>query len=173
MKKVLISMFWMLLICASSCKKDKLPKATQAGENTFGCKIDGKIFLPSESAGLFGSAPVSVYNYPYSGFTLLGKYYGDRSDKTPQNVIIELPYLQSTGTYPLTTYGYGLYELDYAFGPMYRTNANPSYTGTVNITRCDTLNQIYSGTFSFMAIDTVTGKTVKVTDGRFDVKRHP
>lgn len=45
-----------------------------------------------------------------------------------------------------------------------------SYVGKLTITRCDNINHIYSGTFFFTAIDPNTGKTVNVTDGRFDVK---
>ncbi len=62
------------------------------------------------------------------------------------------------------------FEIYYARGPNYRTNN--TYTGTVIITRCDTVNQIYSGNFYFKAVDENTGKIVNVTDGRFDVKRN-
>ncbi len=157
------------LLFIASCTKDKLPKATQSGKNTFGCKIDGKVFTPSESGGLFGSPPITVYNDPFNGFTLLGKYYGDRSDKISKNIIISLLYLKTTDTYQLSSYPYGQYELDYSGGPIYRTNN--TYTGQVNITRCDTIKRIYSGTFSFKAVDRNTGKVVNVTDGRFDVKQ--
>jgi hypothetical protein len=163
--------FFSCTLLSLSCKKEKLPKATQEGKNTFGCKVDGKIFLPSESAGLFGSPPVTVYNLPLNGFTLLGKYYGDRpGDKDPQNVILSLEYLKSTGTYTLNANpNQGSYELSYGGGPHYETDA--THTGSVTITRCDLTNHIYSGTFSFTAIDKNTGKVVKVSDGRFDVQQ--
>jgi hypothetical protein len=172
MKKNLLNFIFLLLSCfilSLSCKKDKLPKATQEGLNTFGCKVDGKLFLPSKSAGLFGSPPITVYNIPSNGFTLLGKYYGDRADPFKQDVMLYLEYLTSTGTYTLnSTPNQGVYELR-GGGPFYQTD--DTHTGTVTITRCDLTNQIYSGTFSFTAIDKNTGKVVKVTDGRFDVQQ--
>jgi hypothetical protein len=166
--KMLIYILFSILL-SLSCKKEKLPKATQEGKNTFGCKIDGKVFLPSKSAGLFGSPPITVYNIPSNGFTLLGKYYGDESDPFKQDLILYMEYLTSTGTYTLNaTPNQGVYELR-GGGPHYQTDA--IHTGTVTITRCDLINQIYSGSFSFTAVDNNTGKVVKVTDGRFDVKQ--
>ena len=155
----------------SNCKKDKLPKATQSGNNTFGCKIDGALFKPSERGGLFGSPPVTVDNLRLNGFTLQAKYYGDGADTKRRSVTIYLEYLRGTGTFTLNGGpNIGVYEFDYAGGPpRYATDA--AHTGSVTITRCDTVNRIYSGTFFFTAIDKNTGKVVKVTDGRFDVKQ--
>jgi hypothetical protein len=170
-KKWILILFTAYTVCMSlSCKKDKLTKETQTGANTFSCKIDGVVFKPSESAGLFGSPPITVYNLPNNGFTLLGKYYGDRSDPTSKYISLNLEYLKSTGIYNLNFYpNQGLYVISYSGGPAYQTDG--THTGTVTITRCDTVNKIYSGTFSFTAIDKNTGNVVKVTDGRFDVKQ--
>jgi hypothetical protein len=165
--KIFIYIFSCTLL-SLSCKKEKLPKATQEGKNTFGCKIDGKVFLPSKSSGLFGSPPVEVYNIPSNGFTLLAKYYGDGSDPFKKDMILYLEYLTSTGTYTLNAApNQGTYELTGI--AYYQTDA--IHTGIVTITRCDLTSQIYSGTFSFTAIDKSTGKVVKVTDGRFDVQQ--
>jgi hypothetical protein len=100
LSKFLIYIFSCTLL-SLSCKKEKLPKATQEGKNTFGCKIDGKVFLPTKSSGLFGSPPVEVYNIPSNGFTLLAKYYGDGADPFKKDMILYLEYLTSTGTYTL------------------------------------------------------------------------
>ena len=43
-----------------------------------------------------------------------------------------------------------------------------TYTGSVEVTRADSVNRIVSGRFSFTAVSS-TGKTIKVTDGRFDL----
>jgi hypothetical protein len=155
------------LISLMSCSKEKLPKATQQGKNTFGCKIDGKVFLPSEEGSSWIGAPsIIVSNSSFDGFII---YAVNFSSQLHSSVSLALPYLKKAGAYNLHTYGYGEYKLEYFGGAIYRTNTN--YTGTINITRCDTVNKIYSGTFSFTAIDDNTGKTVNVTEGRFDVKR--
>ena len=46
----------------------------------------------------------------------------------------------------------------------------PQYTGSVVVTRFDTVNHIISGTFAFSAasIDN-SADPIQVTDGRFDV----
>lgn len=170
MKNSTIVLITTSLLLLASCSKNKLPRPTESGKNTFGCKIDGKVFLPSEDEPTFSgpSRPLIVSNSFINGFIIRARKLGS-STVAHENVLIGLPYLKNTGTYFLTTYGYGEYKIDYAGGPTYRTNN--TYTGEVNITRCDTVNQIYSGTFSFKAVDENTGKVVNVTDGRFDVKR--
>lgn len=169
-KKLILLIFAVYLLCSSfSCSKDKLTKATQEGANTFSCKVDGKVFLPSkEGTSWSGAKPLLVSNSSFNGFTLMGVIFSTSLEPT-QYVLIRLPYLTKPNNYTLNTSAYGEYKINYGGGPTYLTNS--TYTGKVNVTRCDTVNQIYSGTFSFTAIDDNTKKTVSVTDGRFDVKR--
>jgi hypothetical protein len=54
-------------------------------------------------------------------------------------------------------------------GDFYMTNT--IYTGSVEITRADPTNLILSGRFSFTGFDISTGKTINVTDGRFDINQ--
>jgi hypothetical protein len=169
LSKILIYIFSCTLL-SLSCKKDKLPKATQEGKNTFGCKVDGEIYIAQiQGISFSGAKPIVVLNSQNDGFTLstidsrTGESYSKR-------ILIQLPYLQTAGSYSLTSFpSYGQFELNYSPGPNYQTD--DTHTGTVTITRCDLTNHIYSGTFSFTAIDKNTGKVVKVTDGRFDVKQ--
>ena len=53
--KILIYAMLLFTLCSSSCKKesnneDQLPPATQTGANRIGCLLDGKAFLPGNSA---------------------------------------------------------------------------------------------------------------------------
>lgn len=166
--KQLVLLILLPVLLAGSCKKDDgLTDPTQTGANTFSCKIDGVIFKPSESGGLFGGDPLFVRNSSVDGFTLQASKYGDAT--TPhERVLIKLSYLKTTGIYQLNTFpGYGQFTKE--FSNPYRTNS--THTGTVNISYCDTVNHIYSGTFFFTTVDNNTGKILKITDGRFDVKR--
>lgn len=152
------------------CKKEKLTEPTQQGANTFSCKVNGKVFIARiEGVNFSGGKAIIVQNSRLDGFIIEGTQ--DRlDDDFSTSVTLKLPYLQKTGSHALNgNVSYGLYSLNYSPGPQYKTNS--TYTGTSNITRCDTINQIYSGTFSFTAIDNSTGQTVKITDGRFDAKR--
>lgn len=152
-----------------SCKKEKLTKATETGANTFSCKVDGKVFLPKKSASWFGGEPVFVSNLPGNGFVVKGDQ-NNGSRGFSYSISIVMPYLTQTGTYELSTYPYGMYDVRVSTGPRYMTNA--THTGTVTITRCDLTNRIYSGTFAFTAVDDSTGKVITITKGRFDVKEH-
>jgi len=70
----------------------------------------------------------------------------------------------------LNPQNYGLYIKD-------DDNANSSfiitsaYTRKVTILKLDTLNKVISGTFEFTGVNN-QNKTIKITDGRFDVKTH-
>ena len=168
---------WLLLliiICTAgvpmSCKKDRLTKATQTGENTFSCKVDGATYIAQiQGISLSGAEPILVGNTRSGGFLI--HTIDARSGASFSKVMsIQLPYLMSTGTYPLNQSAIvAIYALNYTPGPHYQTDV--THTGSVNITRCDTTSHIYAGHFSFTAFDHNTGKIVKVTDGRFDVKQ--
>src|SRR5471030_2994923 len=67
-----------LIILSSSCKKhviqpadqlSLLPAATQTGANTFGCLVNGQVFVPKNRSFLVG--PIMQCNYIYTS----GGYY--------------------------------------------------------------------------------------------------
>lgn len=155
-----------VLITTLGCNKDGLTKATRKGANTFSCKVNGRVFKPVYVGGLFNSGPVlSVRNNEQYDFSI----HADNQE-TSESISLENPYIQKTGTYKLyanhpnrgvysgSTYDPGWYTTDSA------------HIGELILTRCDNINHIYSGFFSFKAKDRNTGRTINVTDGRFDVK---
>ena len=168
------SIFGKLLILGAivtivSCNKDDLTKATQKGANTFSCKVNGNIFKPFHEAGLFNDPTVlSVRNDVQGGFGVSAE-----NQESSESVFLESPYLTKTGVYKLYAEhpNRGIYNYRIITGNdpgVYTTDS--TYTGELTITRCDTVNGIYSGTFYFTAYDPATDKTVSVTDGRFDIK---
>jgi len=155
-----------VLITTFSCSKDGLTKATQKGANTFSCKVNGKIFKPVYVGGLFNSSPVlSVRNNAQFGFSISAD-----NQETSESVSLENPYIQKTGVYKLQANhpNRGVYTGSIIDPGGYTTDS--SYVGELTITRCDNANDIYSGTFYFTAKDPNTGRTINVTEGRFDVK---
>jgi hypothetical protein len=172
-------LFLLSLFILASCKKDvdELPPATQTGANTFGAKLDGSLWIPRD----FGIAPTAPI--------LEARYAGDHSifinardfSSSPTETEFEI-YLknitgpglvqlnQLTDKYPNHTASYGLYSKR-KFMPLNDWITGPQHTGTVNVTRLDTLNHIISGTFEFSAKSTDnTADPITVTEGRFDVK---
>lgn len=67
----LLIVFTFLLLIASSCKKDankdKLPPATQTGENTFGCLINGEVYIPKGYDGTGKPNPKVQFDYDLQG----------------------------------------------------------------------------------------------------------
>ncbi|WP_293789889.1 DUF6252 family protein [uncultured Pedobacter sp.] len=156
----LTSRFCVLLLFAlifSSCKKkfdftkkDELPAETQRGADTFGCLIDGKIYTPD---GVFGF-PALISSLQYRILDL-------RSTRKSTNEAIGLPLRNMTavGEYAITSeMGYSSPDLDYK-----------AVDGKITITKYDVANNIVSGRFYFTAKNEKAGKTVSITDGRFDV----
>ena len=91
-----------------------------------------------------------------------------RNQATDQTISVEYSYIRNTGVYNLRQLPYrGIYDGGYNDPGWYQTDN--VYTGQLILTRCDTINKIYSGTFSFTAKE-YSGRIVQVTDGRFDLK---
>lgn len=164
--------FLPLLLTITSCKKEGLTKETRTGENTFSCKINGKVFLPCTDflgySGLRGgcnincsevsivancfSEPIkylyiSLYNYKGAGEYLL-------SDSNSICTYMELYSTVYSGSYS---------------GKIYTSTLTKN--GKVIITNDDRINRIISGTFQFRGANTINSNDiVNITSGRFDIK---
>ncbi len=95
-----------------------------------------------------------------------------QSNRLLQNATKPGTYLlnQSTAHFPNHSASYAYY-VERRFTPTNEWITNIQYTGKVEITRIDTVNNIISGTFEFSAINLYnTPQPITITDGRFDVK---
>ena len=175
----------LLLFTFSQCKKnktinpvDELPPETQTGANTFGCLLNGQLFIP-EGGGLSGPSLSCIYQLLLSG--------------TPSGYTFALSATNKKDVSSITTIGFGfdsvkisigLYNLTHRVngsgagvvnlytntspnGDLYSTNT--MFQGQLNLKKFDTVNQIASGTFWFDATNS-QGKKVEVREGRFDVR---
>ncbi len=170
-------LFFLLLLL--SCGDDDLsiedlPPATQTGEHTFGCIVNGDVFVAKSSFG-GGTGKGASYQYSASDSTY-GLAINGSMSRDPILIVV------------LFTKGFEIEEMQYDFfgGPLeqiedeyvygeYKTiqvaNTTRYYsvTGSLNITRFDPENGVCSGTFWFDAKDEETGELVEVRDGRFDL----
>ena len=172
-------------LLAGSCKKtkpdtpltelEKLPAATQTGANTFGCLVDGVAWLPNGSKPQTGGANIQLYVDPtFQGgrFSITGHKYNE-----PNQYI-------SIGSFKCTTSGFFDFDSSYNGIQFYRNRPGSNFVnystndigifkkGLINITKYDLISGIFSGTFEgklFIANGSY-GDTIKITDGRFDVK---
>src|SRR6185312_7628409 len=166
-----------LLFIASSCPKNpdsptnnpQLPPATQTGANTFGCLLNGKIWLPSGNSGL----PSLIAQYYRGDFTIAVKRNGNpdgaQSLSWAYKPIFKpgIYYFKSkyNDGYPAVMYGNILTSCSYA------TEDNDSLQNQVTITKLDSVNRIISGTFNLYFLPTSNDcDTIRITSGRFDTK---
>ena len=178
MNKLLLLVTLMISGC-SSCKKEVtdangLPPATQTGANTFGCLINGQVFIPGNAAP--GETAVQAnYQYVDGGyhFRLVG-IKGHGTDVTEMGIGTDSLKLIQGDSIKFSSDSSNTIGLAYALYSKGLTSYHtklPKYSGSLFITHLDSVNQIVSGTFWFNAI-TFDGSndTVSATNGRFDVR---
>ena len=176
----------LLLICltTSNCKKHKtivdpvsqLPPETQVGANTFGCLVDGKVFVPKGG----GVTPILTCYYQYIYYpSPVGYVFQVAANNKSETSVLKSIYilcdsirLEERGVYKLQNEGGGRSVGNYS---NYTISALIDYftylpfSGELTLKKFDEINQIASGTFWFNAVSS-NGDTVHVTDGRFDMQ---
>ncbi len=170
MKQLLFLLFGVFLF-TSCCKKDKdndttpvdvLPPITQEGKNTFGCLVDGKVWIPK--ASFPNSSLTSSYQ---SNVFLLSAY---RNIDSTSYSINYSGYFFQQGNYHFDNILHGMTYTINSPSQFSIFNTDSSFNGNISILKLDTVNGIIAATFYFDAIDTVTNEIVHITEGRFDVK---
>ena len=145
---------------------NQLPEATQTGENTFGCLLDGEAFIPGG-----GINPLDcVYQFVDGGYYFA--LQGNRRDSENNRITIAI------GTNNLEIMegqAYNLIEDNegnaiglFSFATNQSTTSQYN-TGELYITHLDMNNQVVSGTFWFDVIDH-NGNLREIREGRFDME---
>ncbi len=157
--------------CFAQCRKNKepeLPPVTTTGAMTFGCKINGKVFVPRDGRGRPGlyCQYVNLGNGPGGGWFLNIPATDWRSSYPILSVHIET---DSLLLIEQTSYSLGNSKgKALAFYNADNTYFAKEGEGNLFIMKHDTRNRILSGTFAFTG--TSRGKQVEVTEGRFDIR---
>jgi len=167
-----------LLLVLVSCKKevDELPPATQTGANTFGAKVDGKLWVPSGFGPINGNSVLRAHFVTNRDLYIEAQNLASSPNET--EFLIFIKGVTAPGTYLLNmpSSGYPSQSVSYAY--YVKRNITPDnewltsdlYTGSVIITAVDTINRFVSGTFQFSAINFYNTPTpLTVTEGRFDI----
>ena len=178
---LLISLVTTLL--AVSCKKakidipltelQKLPPITQTGANTFGCLVDGVAWLPNGNKPQTGGSNIQLYVDPtFQGgaFYVTGHQYKNFQSK----ITFGSGGCTTRGIFdislPLQAIDYNRFFNTVNTCEFSSSDFRSFRKGLFNITRYDLTNGIFSGTFEFLIKSQVCGDTIRITDGRFDVK---
>ncbi len=175
MKKKRIYLFIMffafILFVAGSCEKDEdpqLPHITETGAETFGCLVNGDIWLPElviafpsvpkVSAELIRENEHRIWRFGASQGNSSSFYFGIYEESLIKGTInIPVDELNDIGLY--------FFSKDFE-KPSFSWQEELS--GELIITKLDTVNMILSGTFWFDAVNDINEK-VEIRDGRFDL----
>lgn len=175
MKRTLYTFFLPIFIFLSCERGPGLTPITQEGKNTFSCKINGKVWIPDGRSSLAVTVKpiVGGFYYDYVSHENFGTIQINTHHKSGDDLSIYLKtnYVglhhlnENTDFKDFSPENYGFFF--FAQRDAYITSEQN--TGSVLITKADTLTGIISGTFEFTAGNS-KGETVRITDGRFDIK---
>jgi hypothetical protein len=172
-RKFFLPLLLPVVLAFTQCLKvavgpDGLTLPTQTGANTMSCKINGKIFIPRIHFGNKLNIKASYYSglYFYMGGSDL------RKDPLPSvSVHADSLIFLKEGEFELKSRNmeniYGEYSLFGLLGDKdyYSTDDMP---GKLVISYFNPTDHIMSGRFEFTAVSGTD--TVRITDGRFDIK---
>ncbi len=170
MKYLSILLIFSLLFLAVKCPKPDntpppaaLPPATQTGANTFGCLLNGQVWLPSQKPSMYGLIDAQYYK----GLFILSTSNEQGEISWSYQPIYKpgIYYFKSApaGGSP------GMFYYANNSKCTYYTDDKDSLNYPITITKLDSANRIISGTFNFL-FTTQGCDTLRITDGRFDMK---
>ena len=178
LKTITASFLALLLFTFSQCKKKieepQLPPETTTGAMTFGCKVNGKVFVPKDGNGRPGLYVqyVNLGPGPGGGWYLNIPAINYKSDKRENiNISTDSLLVQEGTTYMLKKIK-GNAQAFYAevnSGSVIMYPKLNTDSGSLYIRKFDVINRILSGTFSFIGTNSV-GQAVNITEGRFDIR---
>lgn len=152
-----------------------LPEPTQTGANTFGCKVNGEVWVPR--VPLF-----SIYTRDIEALLAEKNHSGVGTIRC--NLIDTELQIDNwfSIAFDRTNFSPGSYCGDNCdatfrttFGKYYDFYSGDISDNCVHLTKIDTVNNIISGTFEFTLYRDSLDKQdkIKITEGRFDVHYYP
>lgn len=145
---------------------EKLPPATQQGKYTFGCLVNGKAWVPSNSI-----AVTAVYQF--GRLTIGGKFETKEFTQRIVMSIFESDIAQIEYELNDSVNRYAEFsDADTFTNCNYLTDGSNENKGALTITNFDKINLIVSGNFQFI-VSAKNCTQYKVSDGRFDLKFIP
>jgi hypothetical protein len=146
----------------------QLPPITTEGKDTFGCLIDGKLFLPNAPAGQGTGVHAEIQSVTDTIGIVI--YSGNNvSDQSFTISFSDTPSLKVGKEYDLTTKNSFFDYTEYGNSPW--CHYDSIITGNIKLLKFDITGQpkVIAGTFEIKAISKDCKKTVAITQGRFDI----
>lgn len=157
-----------LSIPSSQPVADVLPPITQEGKNTFGCLLNGKVWLAHSYNQPSKSIQVEYYKKAFQlavlrQDALFGPYQG-----LTIGVVDKIIYEGASVDLNMFSNHGALFGDDAGCGEFMIKPGYAGGGGKLNITKLDTVKRIISGTFYITFYKSGCKDTIKMTDGRFD-----
>ena len=189
-KYIFYAALFLIIAITTQCNKtnvdpDGLPPETQTGAGTFACKINGVVWKWKDSDyQSIGSSPKTRWSFDSNanggGLFIAGFRYLDGVNNDDlltigvDSIITKKTFVLSPNLKNFNliyTNSKSLKKDCIQFGtlPFYDTTNNFYSSGNLSITKLDQNSKIISGTF-YCTIYQTGCDTLKITDGRFDVK---
>jgi hypothetical protein len=175
MKKfLLLSLLTSFILLASQCKNDddnktplapidQLPPPTQEGKYTFGCLVNGEAWIPRTTTDM-----VAIYQ---QGVLSIGADVDSKEESiifVIRDTSIITDKIYTLNDPPITEAKF--YSVEGTVWCDY--NSDDTINGYITLSRFDKINYIISGQFKFTTVNSDCD-TIRVTDGRFDMKYIP
>ena len=179
------------LICITlltvACKKDNpkdddkiiqvLPELTHEGKHTFGCKVNGEVWVARSGGGINGQRKLYAHYDPEDGEF----YFVAHKQIYDENILEKINLIKLKDVYNTGVYKFSFKSIsDKSIIAFYDANKNRPCTAyyhdslhksELNITFYDTINRIISGTFELDVTNyNCEDSIMHITDGRFDVR---
>jgi hypothetical protein len=167
-----LSALLLIWFCFAQCHKDKnpphdnpygLPNATQTGAGVFACLINGQKFIAGREPSYSNGAQLRGDTLAVAGEPKNGKYFEIISltiqGNLHQDKIYNIDSINAIVAIATDSTCRGI-----------TSNVVTSYSksGTIHLTRFDTVNKIVSGIFTNCIFHIPNCDTLRVTNGRFD-----
>ncbi|PZE15582.1 hypothetical protein DNU06_17335 [Putridiphycobacter roseus] len=152
---------------------EQLPAATQTGANTFGCLVDGEVYIPK---GNFSYKAIDLPSY-FAGNGNLGVsvrnvkdfekwiYIFIKNGVYSKGIYTDIAYHSSNSNYP----GLEIVDKTGSITTVDKYYIDSTLNHFIEITKLDLENKIVSGLFEFTVVNEEKTDTIKVTNGRFDL----
>jgi hypothetical protein len=175
------------IVCLFACQKEPtpapprrdvidytvLPPITQEGKNTFGCKVNGEVWVPRVEAFV----PVNYLHCAYyrnnQNFRIITRLVTNSKNEEMQIYIA--PKNLKEGRINLTDTSISSVNYwDHTNLTSYPYFSMNSSANWIDVTHIDTINHIISGIFQFtLKNNPDPNKKISFSDGRFDLKYTP
>jgi len=178
------NLFILILLLSSfltACNdEEELPSISAHGANTFGCKVNGQVWVANSEGGWSSYEALSggavAVDTSKNGYSREYKYHFElsahRKDGTWFKICLaELP---KEGTYLLDmdvkppTMGTEYYKNYAIYGRLGYFITSSTTTGYITFIKADRKLGKYAGTFGFRCKNETTSEVLEITEGRFD-----